>query len=323
MRAFLIVFCCYFLVLFSSVTQTAFAQPLLQPAEQEQEQPKEQEQEKEKEPSDENKTEEQSTSSSTIQRSKIEIAPPIDAIEQKKSDLNHYLPEKTVQTVLAGPNDHITLIETNQTANSKGVMVLLPDWHQTAASPKAMNDLRAKFPQQGWTTITLQPPSKPDNYPSLSLKSEQRAQENLDILTAYQEELSAILTAVIEQAKTYPGIIVVVAEGRNGAILPSIYQKELSEEPMALITLSAYLDDDSSSEIAAKNLAQIDLPVLDFILKTDNGLILQNAELRKKHVNQALKSYYRQKQLHNIHTGYYPKNQLLKEISGWLKSIGW
>lgn len=321
MRAFLIIFYVSFLILSASVSNFAFAQPLLSSVEeQEQEQPKEQEQQ---ETSEESNTEAQSTKSSKIQRSNIKIAPPIAAIEQKKSDLNHYLPEKNIQTVLAGPNDHITLVETNSTTNSKGVMVLLPDWQQTAASPKAINDLRENFPQQGWTTITLQPPSKPENYPSTALKKEQRAQENLDILTAYQQELATILTAVIEQAKTYPGIIVMIAEGRHGAILPSIYQKELSEEPMALITLSAYLDDDSSNLLAAQHLSQIDLPVLDLLLKTDNGLILQNAQLRKKHVNQELKSYYRQKQLNNIHTGYYPKNQLVKEISGWLKSIGW
>ena len=108
---------------------------------------------------------------------KIEIVAPINSIDQKKNDLSHYLSEQTVQTILAGPDDHITLVETNSTANNKGVMILLPDWQQNAASPKAINHLRAQLPQQGWTTISIQPPNKPENYPSQAINKEEREKE--------------------------------------------------------------------------------------------------------------------------------------------------
>ncbi len=278
-------------------------------------------------PADEKKQDEQANTETSkaqlIPRSDIKIAAPVDEHQQKVSDLKHYLPEQNIQPVLAGPEDHITLVNTNASANNKGVMLLLPDWQQSATSPKAMAHLREILPLKGWTTITIQPLAKPENYPSHAIEKTQQAQENKQALESYQQSLAKVLTAVTEQAKSYPGIIVMVAEGHNAALLFSIYQQQMSELPSAFIALSAYLNDDIANEQSAMHLAQLGLPVLDLYLKTDNRLIRQNVLLRKKLVNQELKSYFRQEQIFNSHTGYYPKASLIKEITGWLKTIGW
>jgi len=276
----------------------------------------------EKEPKDEN-NEDSSTLKEKVMRSEIDIVAPISAHQQNTSDLTHYIPAQSVEPILSGPDEHIILIETNATANSKGVMILLPDWQQSATSPKAINFLRTELPKQGWTTIAIQPLNKPENYPSTYANDDERIKNNREVLDEYQQELAKILAVIYEKAKMYPGIIVVVSEGSNAALLNSIYQKKLLEEPMALISLSAHLDDEESIEQSALHLSQIELPVLDLFLKTDNRRIKQNLKQRKKMVNQELKSDYRQKQLFNIHTSYYPEETLIKEITGWLKYIGW
>ena len=38
---------------------------------------------------------------------------------------------------------------------------------------------------------------------------------------------------------------------------------------------------------------------------------------------QELKAYYRQRQISNTVTGYYPNQALLSQINSWLKAIGW
>ncbi|MEW6990221.1 DUF3530 family protein [Colwelliaceae bacterium 6441] len=256
-------------------------------------------------------------------RRELKIIAPTNAFKNKESDLKHYLPEKIIHPLLVGPEDHITLINTNNTENNKGIMVLLPDWQQTAASPKALNALRKVLPDQGWTTISVLPPNKPLNYPSQMIDKKQREEENKTSLEEYQQKLAKILTAVTEKAKTFPGIIVVVAEGHNAALLFNIYQQELSELPTALVILSAHLNDDLANLSSATSLSQLELPVLDLHLSADNYLVSKNIKLRKKLVNKELKSNFRQKKIYNIQTSYYPKDSLIKEINGWLKFIGW
>jgi len=258
-----------------------------------------------------------------ISRNELEIIAPIDEKTQKEQDLKHYLSSENVQPLLAGPDEHITLIDTNSAESNKGVMILLPDWQQQATSPKAFNHLRKVLPQKGWAIISILPPNKPESYPSISFEQSAQREDNQKSLADYQQKLATILTAVTEKAKNYPGIIVVIAEGHHAALLPSIYQQNLVEMPMALISLSGHLNDEASNMLSAQHLSEIDLPVLDLYLKTDSRLIKNNVKLRKKMVNQALKSNFRQKELFNIQTGYYPKANLVKEIIGWLKSIGW
>ena len=257
------------------------------------------------------------------QRSEIDIIAPVDEMVTKTSDLKHYLPADIVQPLLVGPDDHITLINTNNAMNNKGIMILLPDWQQSASNPKALNTLRETFPDHGWTTISVLPPNKPKNYPSQAIEKIQREEENETTLKDYQQLLSTIMSAITEKAKNYPGIIVVVAEGHNAAILLSIYQQEMTEQPTALVMLGAHLNDEIANLASATHLSQLDLPVLDLYLKADNRLARQNAQLRQKWVNQELKSDFRQQQIYNIQTSYYPKPALISAINGWLKSIGW
>lgn len=279
--------------------------------------------ENQEETTDSESSEDDSQTQTKVSRSDIEILAPIDPLANKKADLEHYLPADIIQPLLVGPEDHTTLISTNNAINNKGVMILLPDWQQTAASPKALNALRQTFPDQGWTTITVLPPNKPDNYPSIAIDKTARAEENKNTLDAYQQELAKILSAITEKAKGYPGIIVMVAEGHNAALLFNIYKEELAEKPTALVIMSAHLNDEVANLTSATNLSLLELPVLDLYLKADHYLINKSIKLRKKRVNQELKSNYRQKQIFNIQTGYYPAAPLTKEINGWLKSIGW
>ncbi len=256
-------------------------------------------------------------------RSEIEIAAPVNAAAQQENDIKHYLPEQDIQPVLSGPEDHLTLVETNTRQYHKGVIILLSDWQQNATNPTAINHLRTTLPQQGWTTISIQPPSKPEGYPSILSDKAAQERTNTETLAQYKKSLAELMTTVFVQAKTYPGIIVLISEGHHASLMYSLFYENQIEQPMAFVSLSGFLPDQQSMNQSAQHLSMIDLPVLDLFLKTDNRLIRQNAQMRKKLVNQELKSNYRQKQLFNIQTSYYPKAVLVKEISGWLKTIGW
>lgn len=258
----------------------------------------------------------------------IIIKPPIELTKQHKDDLKHYLANDHMKPLLAGPDDYITLVQKYTSANSKGVAILLPEWQQGATNPKAINFLRNALPAQGWSTITIQPNNKPQNFPSLALTIAEQKKENTTTLKGYKDKLSALFNAVMNTATEYPGIVLVMAQGNNGALLVDILSQENSVKPNALILLSSYRQSnyaliDSANEDFARQLAFSEIPTLDLYLKYDNAIILAKALQRKLMARQELKIYYRQRQLHNTVTGYYPEQELLSQINGWLKTIGW
>jgi len=253
---------------------------------------------------------------------------PIELTKQYKEDLKHYLTGEQVKPLLAGPDDYLTLVKKYTSANSKGVAILLPEWQQGATNPKAVNFLRNALPAKGWSTIAIQPSNKPDNYPSTAITVVEQKKENLLTLKDYKSKLSSMLNAVMNTTKEYPGIVLVIAQGNNAAFLVDLYSQEGSQVPNALIMLSSYRQSNyglinSVNEEFARQLAFTELPVLDLYLTHDNPLVLAKAAQRKSFAKQEMKVYFRQRQLNNTVTGYYPEKELLNQINSWLKAIGW
>ena len=266
------------------------------------------------------------TNGNTYQRSKLTIDAPVALIEQQVKDIEHYLPGSEIKKLLVGPDDIITLMKTSTTSNSKGVVIFLPDWLQSATSSKAIEFLRNTLPDHGWTTLSIHPPKKPANYPSFAEKKTQRMEENKKSLQEYKNKLSQIMLSVMETVQNYPGIFIMVAEGENSAILVDLYQNNQQTNiplPSAFISLSAHMLTVEDNTVFANNLANSELPVLDLFLRLDHPQTIYNAKLRQSFANKQMKVFYRQKQLINSSAGYYPQQQLLTEINGWLKSIGW
>ena len=206
---------------------------------------------------------------------------------------------------------------------NKGVMILLPDWQQSAVSPNAIKQIRNNMPDQGWTILTLHPPHQPDQYPSQALTKEERIEENSNSLNIYQEQLSEVITALNDKARNYPGAIVFIAEGKHSALIVNMINKNLITPPGALVMLSSYMPTVTENIKLAEQVAITDYPILDLYLKRDHRLVRANAKIRKDRAKNEMKVYYRQKQLSNQITGYYPKHSLTREILGWLKAIGW
>jgi hypothetical protein len=258
-----------------------------------------------------------------IIKKRPKIFAPINALLQKEQDLSHYLTAEKLTPMLAGAQDFITIINENTASNQKGVMILLPDWEMSAKSSNALNYLQRMLPSQGWTTIAIQPPSRPVDYPSNALKLPLQLEENNKHLIEHQEKLTLMMTAVMEKAKDYPGIFVVVSQGSHAILLADLYAAGKLQSPSALVILSGYMNTAVDSLSFAKSLAKSQFPVLDLYLSREHQLANTDAILRKAQATKEMKVYYRQTQLHNNQVGYYPEKQLLRSINGWLKSIGW
>ena len=257
---------------------------------------------------------------------KISISPPKDQELQTKQDLEHYLINENFQPMLAGANDFLTLVRTNTSANERGVVILLPDWHHRATDPKALNFLAKTLPNQGWTTITLQPKNSPKGYPSTHEKQAIQAEENKAALTDYQQALTPIINALMEKAQDYPGIILMISQGKNAAQLQHHLANDTltkTQRPNAVIYLSAFMPTTTEDIIFAQQVADSGLPTLDLLLSRDHPLVQRSATQRKQLATKAMKVIYRQRQFNNLTPGYYPEQDLLKQMNGWLRAIGW
>ena len=249
--------------------------------------------------------------------------------QQYQEDLKHYLPNSKVNPILVGTQEYITLINENTSPNNKGVAILIPDWQQGAMSPKAINFLRKALPKQGWTTISIQPNAKPDEFPSTALKLSAQIEENNIILDKYKASFLAMINTVSNKAKAYPGIVMMIVQGNHGAILIDLLESnEKLEAPNAIILLSSYVLTgeellDESNSVFAKALANSEPAVLDLYLQHDNAIVIDKAPQRLALAKQEMKIYYRQRQLNNTTMGFYPDQVFITQINSWLKSIGW
>ena len=274
-------------------------------------------------------TEKTNTADSLTKDSKLEtmFTEPVNQLEQYHQDIKHYHATAEIHPLLVGTEKYITLIKKQTATLNKGVMILLPDWQQGANNPKAMNYLRNKLPGLGWNTIAIQPDSQPKDYPSEALTLDEQKKDNDRIINIYKNKLSALLNAVMNAAKQFPGAVVVVAQGNNAAMLVELYDKDNTEQPDAFVMLSSFRKNsphfsDEINEQFAHHIAQSDLPILDLYLRYDNAIVLAKAKQRKLLAEQTKKANFRQRQINNTATGYYPNKELVKQITGWLKVIG-
>jgi hypothetical protein len=252
---------------------------------------------------------------------------PVNQLEQYHQDIKHYHATAEIHSLLVGTEKYITLIKKQTATLNKGVMILLPDWQQGANNPKSINYLRNELPALGWNTIAIQPDSLPNDYPSKALTLDEQTKDNERIINIYKNKLSALLNAVMNVAKQFPGAVVVVAQGNNAAMLVELYDKESTEQPDAFVMLSSFKKNsphlsDEINEQFAHHIAQSDLPILDLYLRYDNAIVLAKAKQRKLLAEQAKKTDFRQRQINNTATGYYPNKELVTQITGWLKVIG-
>lgn len=249
------------------------------------------------------------------------IKPPADLYQQYQRDLKHYF--ANTEELLVGTETISTLLSESNTANNKGVVILLPDWQQPAINPKSIAFLHNTMPDHGWATITIPPFNKPQNYPSIALEEETRKESDKKAIEAYQTKVASVCRVVLEKASAMPGLILFISEGNNAGIVMNIVNTPGMLKPNAMVLLSAYQETPAENMNFAQQLAMTDIPVLDLYLKQDNIKVKPSALLRKKQTEKELKVVYRQKQINNFTPSYYPEKALLKEIQGWLKTIGW
>ncbi len=225
-------------------------------------------------------------------------------------DLQRQLPGNELENLKAGDVTFTTLYKPAMTAFTKGTVILLPDWSQHAASPRAINLLRQQLVDYGWNTLAVM---VPDPVP----------QPDAENLLTYQNELLLRLQAAMEKAQSKTGSVIVVAQGSSGAILNQLYQSSDVAKPDGLILLSAYLAEPALNDAVSLALAKHKVPTLDIQQQNDNAFVLASSTLRLQLVRKHIKELYRQRILPGSMDDRHNQQWLFSEVNGWLSYLGY
>lgn len=224
-------------------------------------------------------------------------------------DLAAKLAPAEVHWIKDGDSEFLTLQKTAMTSITKGTVILVPDWSQHAASPKAINYLRKQLIDYGWNTVSLLVPEM----------LEQQSAENLLI---YQTTLATRLTLLMDKFKAPYQHIIVIAQGSSGALLNQLYQTNQLPLPHGLVLLSAYLTDTDLNTAAITAMATHAVPTLDIQQDSDHPVVMAHQQLRQQLTRKHIKNSYRQRSFPGSVDELQYQTWLFKEIYGWLQQQG-
>lgn len=228
--------------------------------------------------------------------------------QQTSSDLQRQIAANQINTFQSEQQSFLTLQRAAMTPFVKGTVILVPDWSQHAASPRAVEYLRNFLIDYGWNTTAMMVP------PAVT-------EQSIENLQSYQQQLLSRLKVVMAEAETKPGTIIVIGMGHSGALLNQLYKNEDVSLPQALVLVGAAMQDVTLNEQVAEALSQHKVPTLDLLPQIDNSFARNSSQLRLQLVRKNIKEIYRQRLLPGSVEEDHP--WLAKEILGWLRYIGY
>jgi len=250
-------------------------------------------------------------------------------------DLRRALFSDEYSTIKVAEQDMVIIIQENTTAISRGVAMLITDSGASLSSQQGLAPLVKQLRNLGWVTMLVPSPTsdlflpeenveaeQQENPPTSSIKSSV-SQFNQQIFDQHLERLSLIMQAALEQAKAYPGFVLVIAQGTSAATLTQLYAENKINAPDALVVISPYWPDRKFNNQLANFLANTPMPVLDIYSQWDNNWSLASTKMRKTAAIRALKLQYRQREIIGVGLIQQPASYVSKEIYGWLSHMGW
>jgi hypothetical protein len=219
-------------------------------------------------------------------------------------DIRQQLLAEEITELTTASGSFLALYRKALTSYTKGTVILVPDWTEHAASPDHINLLRQQLNEYGWHTLAIMPPD-------IALSEPSFAEED------YRQQLTERLMASIAQTEPQSANLVIIAKGSSAALLNQLFAEDQLPAPAAFVMLGAYLADVQLNRELASYIA-----ALDISHQRDNRFATANLELRQQLTERSLKTQYRQRQLTGTFYDADTHAWVLKEITGWLQSIG-
>lgn len=263
----------------------------------------------------------------------IEYVLPTSKVDLLVSDIKRFAPEDEIKLLMAGETEFTALLSEQTQATVRGVAILLPDMTVSPAQASAFLRLRYQLNDYGWITLA-------GLVPDLS-KGEEITQDEAvlkkysdrpnsstyyfpeSLQANYRAQIKLFVSALQQEAKNYPGLILFVAQGATAGWLIESFEKKEIKQPDALVLIAPYLPDHKLNQGLATKIARLPMPILDVWSEQDSHISLSTVSKRVQASKRHLTMHYRQRELFGL-AGFEPREARLgKEIYGYLTYLGW
>ncbi|HAD47250.1 MAG: hypothetical protein CMF12_11780 [Idiomarina sp.] len=247
-------------------------------------------------------------------------------------DLQRYLPPDQVRWLNADAgsgNDadsntrYLALYKEPMASFPRGQIVSLPDWHLHPLQSNLIQGVYADSPDLGWHSWALVPPVLTIERSQLATTQANSVfPEVVDeaFFEPHREALKQRVQRLTREFDNEPGFTVWVVEGITAAIAVKLISAEPELMPDALVVIDLYLPQLQLNQAVSRQLAQLQLPVLDIISNSGNRWIKNAQPLRRQYSQKYQQVNYRQRQLLSNST--LATAELRSTLKGWLKYHG-
>lgn len=287
---------------------------------------------------------------------------PTQHAEWLYQDLQRYLPDHQIQTLqTAQEQTFIALVKEQTTGIPKGVAFLIPDFSQGILKQAALSNLYQSLNDYGWTNVLMTVAHYEDiQQASLGSPSDDGKgandtenapnQTETEALTGSSEQVSTRetiqkvssqplaltdstinkvaldleerLKAAIDFAGQYPGFYLMVCEGKSCPLLFNLVADQKVPRPDAVVMLSGFALGQDANRNFAQQVSLTDFPVLDLRQAWDNRWLEESFEWRQKVARKNFKTDFRQRKLNSYYDYYGQERRVIKEIYGFLHTVG-
>ncbi|NRB22569.1 DUF3530 family protein [Shewanella sp.] len=193
-----------------------------------------------------------------------------------------YLPKEEVMEIIVGAQQTEVLVRSWSGKKKLGIAILLANPGMSADGAGFQAYLRRKLNPAGWATVAITPPKKiatPNFATSAAeiakvgeMKGNQKANEATEqysdeVWQDIRDKQSLFISQSMNQLDAigapYPGKRLLITSGQGAGLTLAMISKNLLVKPDILVLINPYLQLKDENMALAKQLAELDIPVLD------------------------------------------------------------
>ncbi|RUO75199.1 DUF3530 family protein [Idiomarina seosinensis] len=246
------------------------------------------------------------------------------AVASPQDDLRRYLPPEQINWLEAeGDARYLALYKEPMVNFARGSMVSIPDWRRHPLQSPLIAHTYQVAPDLGWHSWSLLPPAEAIE-PNRLQQPQASSNYPKPVDTSYFEpHISALadrLTRLNTELGEQPGFNVWVVEGMTAALAVKLLIQQPDLMPDALVVIDMYLPQVQLNKGVSRQLAQLQLPVLDIYSQGANSWVQNSKQQRHQFSQKYQQINYRQRQL--LGAGQLAQQELASTLKGWLKHQG-
>jgi hypothetical protein len=235
----------------------------------------------------------------------------MDSHEQAKLDIERALFPEQYQTLDAGGQQVLVIIQENSNAIPRGVAIIMGEAGSSIVSQNGLAPLAPILNRLGWVTMLVQTPDIGLSQPSIEETTDEPQEPATSSVFAksvavrieqkkfleHEQQLIEQMGAILEKSTDYPGFTLVISQGTTAAWLAKIYAQRKLNAPDAFVAISPYWPSREHNIQLADYMATTGMPVLDLYSTWDNEWSLQSYQEMKIAATKEIKLHYRQREI--------------------------